>query len=480
MWQPNNNSPAGRGAMGQQQQQPPQPQLAGGPPPLSSLQQQQMMMQGGYDPRYYGGHPPPYGMHAQQMGMMQGVPPGGMRYNPMQQQGPNVGRVGGGPGGYGFVPGGPMMQQGPGIPQQYNNSPAGRGAMGQQQQQPPRLAGGPPPLSSLQQQQMMMHGGYDPRYYGGHPPPYGMHAQQMGMMPMQQQGPNVGRVGGGPGGYGFVPGGPMMQQGPGIPQQYNNQGGQGRGGVQHYPMVQPGMNRGFAVGGGVVSPTASVPPPREKKVLVITDKNGNPIDFGKGKKTPATSITPSPTTVSGSDAAAAPIDGVASSDAVVADGGVADVEDKVSSLQIAELEHQKMELESNLYAKLMESKGKHKEDISSNQSPALEHTVDNLRQENQHLSTELNESKSIKSILSRESAEWQEEKVKLVDEKIKPTQRIYEVESTLFNVCNQKATLESQKADIEREISTELMETKGKHNYKKITEIQVRLQETVS
>ena len=233
-----------------------------------------------------------------------------------------------------------------------------------------------------------------------------------------------------------------------------------------------------------------VPPPREKKVLVITDKNGNPIDFGKGKKTPATSITPSPTTVSGSDAAAAPIDGVASSDAVVADGGVADVEDKVSSLQIAELEHQKMELESNLYAKLMESKGKHKEDISSNQSrlnqmertleAALEHTVDNLRQENQHLSTELNESKSIKSILSRESAEWQEEKIKLVDEKIKPTQRIYEVESTLFNVCNQKATLESQKADIEREISTELMETKGKHNYKKITEIQVRLQETVS
>ena len=135
------------------------------------------------------------------------------------------------------------------------------------------------------------------------------------------------------------------------------------------------------------------------------------------------------------------------------------------------------------------SKGKHKEDISSNQSrlnqmertleAALEHTVDNLRQENQHLSTELNESKSIKSILSRESAEWQEEKIKLVDEKIKLTQRIYEVESTLINVCNQKAALESQKAGIEREISTELMETKGKHN-KKIAEIQVRLQETVS
>ena len=169
--------------------------------------------------------------------------------------------------------------------------------------------------------------------------------------------------------------------------------------------------------------------------------------------------------------------------------------DLVSS-NMAELEHQKTELESNLYAKLIESKGKHNEAISSIQSRlnqtertlkdmnseknALERTVDNLRQENQHLSTELNESKSIKSILSRESAEWQEEKVKLVDEKIKPTQRIYEVESTLFNVCNQKATLESQKADIEREISTELMETKGKHNYKKITEIQVRLQETVS
>jgi len=306
-------------------------------------------------------------------------------------------------------------------------------------------------------------------YYGGHPPPYGMHAQ-MGMMqgvppgrmqynPTQQQGPNVGRVGGGPGGYGFVPGGgcPMMQpQRPGIPQQYNNQGGQGRGGMQHYPMVQPG-NRGVAVGGGVVSPTASVLPPREKKVLVITDKNGNPIDFGKGKTTPATSITPSPTTVSGSDA----------------------------------LEHQKMELESNLYAKLMESKGKHKEAISSNQSrlnqtertledTALEHTVDNLRQENQHLSTELKELMSIKSILSRESAEWQEEKIKLADEKIKPTQRIYEVESTLINVCNQNATLETQKTDIEREISTELLETKGKHNYKKIVEIQVRLQETVS
>jgi hypothetical protein len=94
-----------------------------------------------------------------------------------------------------------------------------------------------------------------------------MHAAQMGMMqgvppggmrynPMQQQGPNVGRGGGGPGGYGLVPpggGGPMMQpQRPGIPpQQYNNQGGRGGGGtMQHYPMVQPGMNRGVAVGGG--------------------------------------------------------------------------------------------------------------------------------------------------------------------------------------------------------------------------------------
>lgn len=165
--------------------------------------------------------------------------------------------------------------------------------------------------------------------------------------------------------------------------------------------------------------------------------------------------------------------------------------DLVSS-NMAELEHQKTELESNLYAKLMESKGKHNEAISSIQSrlnqtertledmksekAALERTVNNLRQENQHLSTELNESKSI---LSRESIEWQEEKIKLVDEKIKLTQRIYEVESTLINVCNQKATLETQKADIEREISTELMETKGKHN-KKITEIKVRLQETVS
>jgi chromosome segregation ATPase len=165
--------------------------------------------------------------------------------------------------------------------------------------------------------------------------------------------------------------------------------------------------------------------------------------------------------------------------------------DLVSS-NMAELEHQKTELESNLYAKLIESKGKHNEAISSIQSRlnqtertlkdmnseknALERTVDNLRQENQHLSTELNESKSI---LSRESAEWQEEKIKLVDEKIKLTQRIYEVESTLINVCNQKAALESQKADIEREISTELMETKGKHN-KKIAEIQVRLLETVS
>jgi len=162
------------------------------------------------------------------------------------------------------------------------------------------------------------------------------------------------------------------------------------------------------------------------------------------------------------------------------------------SSNMAELEHQKTELESNLYAKLIESRGKHNEAISSIQSrlnqtertledmnsekAALERTVDNLRQENQHLSTELNESKSI---LSRESAEWQEEKIKLVDEKIKLTQRIYEVESTLINVCNQKATLETQKADIEREISTELMETKGKHN-KKIAEIQVRLQETVS
>lgn len=163
---------------------------------------------------------------------------------------------------------------------------------------------------------------------------------------------------------------------------------------------------------------------------------------------------------------------------------------KLVSTDLAELEQQKRELESDLYAKLMESKGKHNEAISSIQSRLnqtertltdiksekdnLERTVDELRLNNQDLSNELSESRSI---LSRESAEWQQEKIRLVDEKIKLTQRIYEVETTLVKICNQKTNLEAQKSGIERELSAELMETKGKHN-KKIAEIQVRLQET--
>ena len=51
---------------------------------------------------------------------------------------------------------------------------------------------------------------------------------------------------------------------------------------------------------------------------------------------------------------------------------------------------------------------------------------------------------------------------------------------TLFEqVANQETALESQKTDLERNLSTELINTKGKHS-KQIADLQLRLEETVS
>ena len=165
---------------------------------------------------------------------------------------------------------------------------------------------------------------------------------------------------------------------------------------------------------------------------------------------------------------------------------------EIVSREMAELEQQKHELENNLYAKLVENKGKHSDAISAIQArmketdetltrvkserDSLQCNVNELQELNHNLSLELDESRSI---LSRDSAGWQEEKLRMIDEKVKLTQNMYEIESALVTMCNQRIVLEAQKTDIERELSRELLETKGKHN-KTVAEIQVRLQDTVS
>jgi hypothetical protein len=67
----------------------------------------------------------------------------------------------------------------------------------------------------------------------------------------------------------------------------------------------------------------------------------------------------------------------------------------------------------------------------------------------------------------------------MIDEKNKLTNRISVIENMLVVACDQRAALEAQKTDIERELSRELLETEGKHN-KTIADIQARFQDTVS
>ena len=150
------------------------------------------------------------------------------------------------------------------------------------------------------------------------------------------------------------------------------------------------------------------------------------------------------------------------------------------------------QLEKNLYAKLLENKAKHSDAISdlharlddaeealtsvAYERNVLQCTVDELQERNENLSLELDESRSV---LSRESADWREEKRRMIDEKNKLTNRISVIDNMLVVACDQRAALEAQKTDIERELSRESLETEGKHN-KTVADIQARFQDTVS
>ena len=77
------------------------------------------------------------------------------------------------------------------------------------------------------------------------------------------------------------------------------------------------------------------------------------------------------------------------------------------------------------------------------------------------------------------SAEWNEERNKLIEEKNKLKKHIHESETTLVMVANQKTSLETEKTNLERKLTNELVATEGKHS-KKIAELQRRLEDTVS
>jgi hypothetical protein len=150
------------------------------------------------------------------------------------------------------------------------------------------------------------------------------------------------------------------------------------------------------------------------------------------------------------------------------------------------------QLEKNLYAKLFENKAKHIDAISDLQARLVEAeealtrvayernvlqcTVDELQERYENLSLELDESRSV---WSRESADWREEKLRMINEKVKLTNRNSVIENMLVVACDQRVALEAQKTDIERELSRELSETEGKHN-KTVADIQARFQDTVS
>jgi hypothetical protein len=150
------------------------------------------------------------------------------------------------------------------------------------------------------------------------------------------------------------------------------------------------------------------------------------------------------------------------------------------------------QLEKNLYTTLLENKAKHSDAIADLQARldeaeealtsvayernVLQCTVDELQERSENLSLELEESRSIFSL---ESANWREEKRRTIDEKNKLMNRISDIENTLVDVCDQRAALEAQKTDIERELSRVLSENEGKHN-KTIADVQARFQDTVS
>lgn len=163
---------------------------------------------------------------------------------------------------------------------------------------------------------------------------------------------------------------------------------------------------------------------------------------------------------------------------------------EIASNQTAILEMQKAELEKKLTQELFETKGAYSATVSrlrghiddtemalgnvKNDKATLQRTVDDLAQMNEDLSLELDETSTL---MSRESQTWKEEKHKLLEEKSKLKKRLHESEKTLVMVANQKTALDSEKTDLERKLSTELIASKGKHS-RTIAELQVRIEDT--
>ena len=75
----------------------------------------------------------------------------------------------------------------------------------------------------------------------------------------------------------------------------------------------------------------------------------------------------------------------------------------------------------------------------------LQCTVYELQEYYENLSLELDESRSV---LLRESADWQEEKCRMIDEKVKLTNRNFIIKFMFVVACDQRAALEAQKTDI--------------------------------
>ena len=111
---------------------------------------------------------------------------------------------------------------------------------------------------------------------------------------------------------------------------------------------------------------------------------------------------------------------------------------------------------------------------AAKEKDGLQRSVDDLHRFNDDLISQLEETKSLKS---KESGDWNQEKKRLTEEKAKLKKKLKESDWTLIALAKQKGELESQKTGLERQLSTNLIETKGKHS-KTIADLQVRLQDT--
>lgn len=291
----------------QQQQPPPQQQQQGGGGDGGRGR-------GGNGGRggYQGGRNPSGGRGGPQQGGRGGPQQGG-RGGP--QQGGRGGPQQGGRGGP-QQQGRPMGAWQPSAP----TSSLQQAAYGRQQQQPPQP--GYHPQHQQQQQHPGQHPGQHPNQHQQHPGQYAQNMQHYNPYAAQQaqyrggQGPP-----GGQGGWqqqtGYTPQGGVY-----YPPQGGQQGGAPAAGA---PPAAAATNAAAATGAAAAAatpaapaaPAVVVPKPREKKPLVITDKDGNVLDFRSVKKAPsslkaAVAETAKPAKA---DAAATPAAAVEKSDA---------------------------------------------------------------------------------------------------------------------------------------------------------------------